>query len=72
MGVSESPNFHRCGVTDTIEDAIFECTVVVAFWNYIQSLIDKISDNCLPLTAGLKLLGKVPREDALSVGNMLT
>ena len=65
MGVSESPDCHRCGVTDTIEHALLECTVVVAFWNYIQSLslIDKISDNCLPLTAGLKLLGKVPRED---------
>ena len=65
MGVSESPDCHRCGVTDTIEHALLECTVVVAFWNYIQSLINKISDNCLPLTAGLKLLGKVPREDDL-------
>ena len=56
---------HRCEVTDTIEHALIDCSIIDAFWTKVQHLIDKITDSNLPLTVGLKVLAKVPQTSDL-------
>jgi len=63
MGVYDTADCHRCGATDTVEHSIIECPTIDNFWNHVQTFVDKISSNNLPLTTGLKLLGKIPRAD---------
>ena len=65
MNVYNSSVCHRCGVTDTIEHALIDCPVIDAFWTKVQPLIDKIANNNLPLTVGVKVLGKVPKTSDL-------
>ena len=59
MNVYNSTLCHRCEVTDTIEHALIDCSIIDAFWTKVQPLIDKIADSNLPLTVGLKVLAKV-------------
>ena len=63
MGVYDTADCYRCGATDTVEHSIIECPTIDNFWNHVQTFVDKISNNNLPLTTGLKLLGKIPRAD---------
>ena len=65
MNVYNSSVCHRCGVTDTIKHALIDCPVIDAFWTKVQPLIDKIANNNLPLTVGVKVLGKVPKTSDL-------
>ena len=56
---------HHREVTDTIEHALIDCSIIDAFWTKVQHLIDKIADSNLPLTVGLKVFAKVPQTSDL-------
>ena len=63
MTVYDSTFCHRCGLLDPLDhhSALVECLTVKNFWCYAQTFIDKLAQNNLPVTAAVKLLGKVHR-----------
>ena len=61
MGILDSENCYRCGLTDTIEHAFLDCFPVTNFWTFVQTFINKILGTNRPLSRQIKLLGKVAR-----------
>ena len=59
MTVYDSPFCNRCGLLDTLDHALVECVTVKNFLSYVQTFMDKLTQNNLPLTAAVKLLGKI-------------
>lgn len=65
MGAYTTPNCHRCGVPDTLEQAMLDCPTVNNFWNEIQAYVDKITNKMLTLSIQIKCFGKVKTENDL-------
>ena len=59
IGVSPTPNCHRCGATDNLEHAMLKCPTVDNLWSQIQAYVDKMTDQKLTLNTQVKLFGKM-------------